>query len=205
MPLQNRVAPDGSLYATSARGTLMGNRGKLHDEAKQVVRSMTTKGWVICSLSHKGIKRELMSNSYTELFFLDEVTALAAGHRPCNDCMKAKFKEFKTLWLSANEHENLKDNKMSSVDNVMHKQRYLRGSKVTYFDEVHALPSGVIFRVDNKFYLKYENQFFLWSFDGYTLVNGIFEGQVEVITPKSTVNAIESGYEPSVHSSANTN
>lgn len=85
----------------------------------------------------------------------------------------------------------------------MHKQRYLRGNKATYFDEVHALPSGVIFRVDEKFYLKYENQFFLWYFDVYTLIKGIFEGLVEMITPKSTVNMIKSGYKASVHSSVN--
>jgi hypothetical protein len=83
VPLQNRVAPGGEIIATSARGTVLGNRGILHDENKQIVRTSRNTVWLICRLEFNGRKRELMSpGSYTELFFLDEAVALAAGHRP---------------------------------------------------------------------------------------------------------------------------
>ncbi|MGV0795015.1 hypothetical protein [Mycolicibacterium sp. XJ1819] len=92
MPLQNRVTPVGDIIATAARGTLMGNRGILHDDARQLVRTSRNTMWLICRLEFKGRRRELMSpGSYTELFFLDEAVALAAGHRPCGECRRAQY------------------------------------------------------------------------------------------------------------------
>lgn len=100
MTLQNRVQPDGRITDTPMRGMLMGNRGILHDDAMRLGKARwKSKAWIACVLSFKGRKRELMApRRYTELFFLDEAVALAAGHRPCFECRKAEAKTFKALW-----------------------------------------------------------------------------------------------------------
>ena len=95
MPLQNRVTPGGELIATSARGTLMGNRGILHDDNKEIVRTSRNMMWLICRLEFKGRRRPLMSpGTYTELFFLDEAVALSAGHRPCGECRRSQYRSY---------------------------------------------------------------------------------------------------------------
>ena len=124
MPLQNRVNPTGEIVINSSRGLYMGNRGKLHNDNKQIISAYKNQCWVTCLLEFKGRKRELMSkNTYTELFFLDEATALSAGHRPCGECRRGRFKEFKEKWLKANS-ELLEDNKptISNIDKIIHKQ-----------------------------------------------------------------------------------
>ena len=85
MSLPNRVNPFGELFATPARGTLMGNRGGvIHNAAQQIVRQYRSRQWITCKLEFKGRRRKVMTPGlYTELFFLDEAVALAAGHRPC--------------------------------------------------------------------------------------------------------------------------
>ena len=98
MPLQNRVTPYGDIIAVSARGTLMGNRGRLHDAIGRVVRRQVSSysAWVTCLLAFKGRRRTVMApGRYTELFFLDEATALSAGHRPCGECRRADYRRFK--------------------------------------------------------------------------------------------------------------
>src|ERR1035438_2779229 len=99
MPLQNRVAPSGEIFA-SARGTFMGNRGgAIHNDGRQIVRQYASRRWITCLLEFKGRRRTVMSpNRYTELFFLDEAVALAAGHRPCAECRRARFNAFKQAW-----------------------------------------------------------------------------------------------------------
>ncbi len=96
MPLQNRVDPWGELVAVSARGLLMGNRGgRIHDsEQKLGHRRWASRRWIACEMSFKGRRRTIWGDSYTELFFLDEVTALAAGHRPCFECRRTEAKAF---------------------------------------------------------------------------------------------------------------
>ena len=101
-PKQNRVTPYGELVSNSERGMFMGNRGILHDENQSINHPMKWKSisWIYCSLSYKGKKREIMgTGKYTELFFLDEATALAAGHRPCFRCLREKNQEFFKIWL----------------------------------------------------------------------------------------------------------
>lgn len=89
MPLQNRVTPTGAVIAAAGRGTFMGNRGILHDDTGRIVRASRNRAWLICRLDFKGRRRELMRpGTYTELFFLDEAVALAAGHRPCGECRR---------------------------------------------------------------------------------------------------------------------
>lgn len=202
MPLQNRVAPNGELHAVSSRGMFMGNKGRLHNDNKEIVKKSGWNGWVICSLSHKGIKRELMSStSYTELFFLDEATALAAGHRPCRSCLKDKFVEFKQRWLEANINDSTKSGLMSDVDKFNHKERYHRGSKVTYQDNMLNLPNGTFIEKDNNYYLIWNEAKYLWSFDGYKSKSDLIDCHVTVLTPKSFVAVLADGYQPELHSS----
>src|SRR5262249_14796555 len=101
MPLQNRVDPYGQLQAVEARGAWMGNRGVLHNDAKRIVASWRSTRWITCVLEFKERRREVfMSHRYTELFFLDEATSLAAGHRPCAECRRSRYKEFCAAWAA---------------------------------------------------------------------------------------------------------
>src|SRR5262245_37465472 len=100
MPLQNRVTPFGEIVAVPERGTLMGNRGVLHNDAGRIVRSYQVRRWIACRTTFRGRRRQLLQpHSYTELFFLDEATAFAAGHRPCAECRHTDYQRFKTAWM----------------------------------------------------------------------------------------------------------
>ncbi len=109
MPLQNRVDPFGNLLRTPARGTMMGNRGgALHNSEREIVRSYKSRRWIACVLEFKGRRRTVMSERrYTELFFLDEAVAFAAGHRPCAECRRERFNAFKEAWRRARGLDNL--------------------------------------------------------------------------------------------------
>jgi len=102
MPLRNRVTPFGDLVAVPDRGALMGNRGVLHDDERRIVRFSQGRRWIACLTDVKGRRRPLMTpGRYTELFFLDEATALAAGHRPCWECRRADALRFRDAWARA--------------------------------------------------------------------------------------------------------
>ena len=202
VPLQNRVDPAGQLHAVFSRGMFMGNKGRLHNDNKEIVKkSGGTTGWVICALSHKGIKRELMAHGkYTELFFLDEATALAAGHRPCNDCLKEKYASFKQHWLDANCNEKTASI-MSDINKINQKERYFRGSKVTYVDNMRSLPDGTFIEYEGQYFLVKGGYKYLWSFDEYTNKSDLISSDVTVLTPCTFVNVLAGGYMPKVHSS----
>lgn len=104
MTLQNRVDPSGRLCAVQSRGMLMGNRGILHNDRNEIIKPRAHKAWVTCLLEYKGIKRPkpFSKGSYSELFFLDEATAFAAGHLPCAYCQRARHLAFKASWVRAN-------------------------------------------------------------------------------------------------------
>ena len=125
MPRQNRVTPFSSIVAVSARGTLTGNRGCLHDDRQNIRRLFQGTRWIICLLDFKGRKRKLMTpGHYTELFFLDEATALAAGHRPCAECQRERFTRFRDLWVTANPE--LADSSRAAatvMDAAIHRER----------------------------------------------------------------------------------
>src|ERR1700732_822885 len=100
MARQNRVTPAGDVIATPERGTFLGNRGVLHDDQGRIKRAWQLKRWIVCVLEFKGRRRAVMTpGRYTELFFLDEATALAAGHRPCAECRRERFNAFREAWL----------------------------------------------------------------------------------------------------------
>src|SRR5262245_10377094 len=124
MPLQNRVTPTGEIIADPARGTLMGNRGgPLHRPDQTLgARRWVSKAWICCRLEFKGRRRQVMSpGKYTELFFLDEATALAAGHRPCFECRRAEAEQFARLWAKVHgAHDRAR---AGDMDRVLHAER----------------------------------------------------------------------------------
>ncbi len=121
MPRQNRVNPFGEIIATQDRGMFMGNRGVLHDQEGRIQRAWQGKRWLVCVLEFRGRKPQVMSpGHYTELFFLDEATALAAGHRPCAECRRERFNAFRDAWrLAEDSHPPTAD----EIDNRLHAER----------------------------------------------------------------------------------
>src|SRR5215213_2819224 len=124
MPRQNRVSPFGDLLAVQERGTFMGNRGILHDDARHIRRAWQGKRWISCVLEFRGRKRPVMApGRYTELFFLDEATALAAGHRPCNECRPERLAAFKHAWAAGVEGQPGMRLLVTHLDPVLHRDR----------------------------------------------------------------------------------
>ncbi|EOD5215689.1 hypothetical protein [Pseudomonas aeruginosa] len=205
--LQNRVDPSGQLHAVSDRGALMGNRGILHNAENQIIRPWAHKSWVTCLLSYKNIKRSkpFSAGNYSELFFLDEATAFAAGHRPCSYCQRERSKLFKAAWLNANapctEHSDIS---MPKLDAQLHKERSLRGgTKITYQESAGTLPKGAMFAHNGSFFLASENGYLPWTFSGYgSAIDLSPTTSVSVLTPKSIVAAFTHGFQPYLHPSA---
>jgi hypothetical protein len=209
MPLQNRVSPFSTLTATPERGSWTGNRGVIHNADKEIVRNHTVKYWITCELKYKDFQRKVMtSNRWTELFFLDEATAFAAGHRPCGFCRNPDFKRFKSLWLLANsERYGLEANvKMDIIDNFIHQERLdTNGSQKTFKAVLNTLPDGIFiaFGDTEKAFLWYQQNLYEWSFSGYTKILEFVQNQeVDVLTPLSYVEVFKVGYLPQIHSSA---
>ena len=200
MPLQNRVSPSGELLADNARGSWLGNRGILHNEKKEIIRPWKHKNWVLCQLNFKERKREVFSqNSYSELFFLDEATALSAGHRPCASCRRQRFDEFKQAWEAA----QLSELKVDEIDKVLHQDRSIRGGKkVTYNEKLDNLPNGVFVELEGKPWLIWRNELHEWHPDGYRARAEIYgDLNVTVLTPKCMVEIINAGFIPQVDES----
>jgi hypothetical protein len=202
MPLQNRVDPFGRLHAVPARGTLMGNRGILHDDHRTVVRSHAHQNWVSCTLSHKNVRRIVMApRRYTELFFLDEATALAAGHRPCATCRRADYRAFTRLWERVHGGAEAGRTLPHTIDRILHRARIARGQKVTYEAPVEALPDGTIFMGSEGPLLAWQGRAYRWSFEGYGPASSLPQGMVQVLTPEPLVAMLAKGYRPQVHPS----
>ncbi|MFH6770266.1 hypothetical protein V8G56_16065 [Gaetbulibacter aquiaggeris] len=205
MPYQNKVDPWGQINAVKSRGMFLGNRGMLHNTSKEIVSVHKIKGWVTCLLEFKGRKREIMApNTYTELFFLDEATAFSAGHRPCAECRRERYNEFKEKWLSANSHL-LEGNKptIANIDKVIHQERLHKKEKITYSTNFGALPDGTMIRRDSNAYLIWKNKLYLWTFSGYSLADIKIEKNdvVKVLTPKSYVKMFSNNFVPIIHDS----
>jgi hypothetical protein len=186
---------------------LLGNRGIIHNHTREIVAQWRTKAWITCQLAWKGWRRTIMGpGSWTELFFLDEATAFAAGHRPCAYCRRARFSEFKTAWLAANPAViPAVTLRIAEIDNVLHTQRARRGGgKVTYEEELKALPDGTMVELDAAAYLVWGRQLLKWSFNGYSRreTPRPSERTVRVLTPASIVRTFCNGFRPDVHESA---
>jgi hypothetical protein len=206
MPLQNRVNPFSVITSTPERGAWTGNRGVIHNERKEIVRNFAVKYWITCVLDYKGKRRVVMSpNRWTELFFLDEATAFAAGHRPCGFCRHADFKRFKNLWIVANgKRYGLEGNpKMDVIDALIHQERLdENGFQKTFKAELSTLPNGTFIAFDalSNAYLWYDKKLFEWAFKGYSEVKEFDKNQeVLVLTPLSYVNVFRAGYVPQVN------
>ncbi len=200
--MQNRVDPFGNIISTKARGAWMGNRGKLHNDKKEIKHSFKLKAWLICKLEFNGRKRQVMgSNTYTELFFFDEATAFAAGHRPCFECRRQDFNAFKNAWLEANSgYRFTMQTSIQSIDNILHKERMNNdGSKKTYEEDINSLPDGSFISLDSDAYLLFDNEMYLWSPFGYKKFQPKITGKVTVLTPRSIVNTFIKGYKPQIN------
>jgi len=202
MHLQNRVTPFGDIVATNARGTMMGNRGGcFHDNARTLKRRRwATRCWITCVLDFRNRQRTVMTpNRYTELFFLDEATALAAGHRPCAECRRVDFNRYATLW---NKIRNLDGRAhVRDMDPVLHRER--RASAADSGNIVVAVldqPDGTFVAIDNKAYLVWNKRLWRWSFNGYEATgNKTSTTPATLLTPPATRDILAAGYTPLIH------
>ncbi|HEU5115451.1 MAG TPA: hypothetical protein VFT74_02125 [Isosphaeraceae bacterium] len=209
MPRQNRVTPFGELVTVTERGTMMGNRGVLHDHEGRIRRPWQVKRWLICRLNFKERHRQVMApDRYTELFFLDEATGLAAGHRPCVECRRSRFLEFRDAWASGgSQNPDSESIKVATIDVQLHSERVgPNRSKRTFVSNLNELPDGVMVLLgeeSNTPYLIWQGQLLAWTPGGYEdRLPRPCSGTVRVLTPASTVQAIRKGYVPEVHQSA---
>jgi hypothetical protein len=198
MPLQNRVTPFGEIVAVAGRGSMMGNRGVLHDEQRRIVRTTQVKRWIACVLEFRGRKRTVMTpRSYTELFFLDEATALAAGHRPCAECRNADYKRFKALWASLFGGAADAD----SIDAVLHAERLDGRKKRVWRADIRTLPDGTYVSIDGVARIVWAGELVAWGDGGYgDRLRCSAYGDLDVLTPRSIVAVLKAGYRPNVHS-----
>jgi hypothetical protein len=207
MPLQNRVDPYGKLHAVEARGAWMGNRGILHDDANRVVAPWRLKRWITCALSFRGRQRQVFApHRYSELFFLDEATSFSAGHRPCAECRRERYNEFRAAWIAANAVGMPNRNPgADDIDAALHSERAVRGGgKRTWQAEPGGLPSGTIIEHGGHPHLILAGKLWPWSFSGYgePLPANTAAAQVTVLTPRSIVRVFKTGFRPQVHASA---
>jgi hypothetical protein len=203
MPLQNRVSPFGEIVATAHRGRFTGNRGIIHDSATKTLltRRWSSKAWITCVCEFRGRQRELMGGrSWTELFFLDEATSLAAGHRPCFYCRRAEAEAFCDAWAKGNGREKPYAPEM---DAVLHHERL--DGRMKRFHPLRKpalrLPDGAIVTTNGDSYLIAKGETWLWSFAGYRRVS-VNLSDAKLLTPPSIVNALRAGYPVQIDPSA---
>jgi hypothetical protein len=202
MPLQNRVTPTGDIIATPHRGMFTGNRGIIHDPAtRTLTRRWASQAWLTCVCEFKGRRREVMGGrSWTELFFLDEATALAAGHRPCFFCRRDDAVRFRAAWEESNgvRHVLARD-----IDAVLHRERLSGGKKRLHPLPVSLaeLPDGAMVQEGTESFLIVQGRALLWSPAGYYKAQDAVKDAM-LLTPPSTLRALSAGYRPVLHTSA---
>ena len=200
MPLQNRVTPFGEIVAIEQRGLFLGNRGIIHDPATRTLltRRWTNKAWIICRCEFRGVRRKVMSRrSWTELFFLDEATALSAGHRPCYFCRREAALQFAAAWARAHGLERAG---ATEIDARLHEQRLQnRAQRIHPLRGAPAdLPDGAMVVSSGHAYLVARGQAFRWCESGYAapLLLPRADG---LLTPPSTVATLRAGYRCTLH------
>ncbi len=192
-PLQNRVDPYGELFAKSARGALMGNRGgRFHRRDRTLGRRRwASKQWIACLCAFKGRRRPVWGESYTELFFLDEVTALAAGHRPCFECRRAEAEAFRRAFGEGARVS------APDMDAIHHRERLDHGTKRLWEARFERLPDGAMIEWGGRAFVVLGEAILPWSFDGYGVPQARPRaGLARVLTPPSIVRALAAGYSP---------
>jgi hypothetical protein len=203
MPLQNRVDPFGELNATPSRGSLFGNRGgRFHTDAKTLTRRRwASRQWICCVLDFKGRQRDVWGRYYTELFFLDEPTALAAGHRPCFECRRKDAEAFAEAWRKARKFAARPY--ADEMDEVLHQERLDGRAKRMHKSRIETLPDGAFITLDGEPYAVRSDELLRWTTDGYTTRTPRPHGTtVDVLTPPSILAVLAAGYRPRWHPSA---
>jgi hypothetical protein len=194
--LPNRVDPFGALVAAEARGAWLGNRGgRFHCERTRTVpgRPWATKQWICCVLAFKGRSRQVWGHGYTELFFRDEATALAAGHRPCFECRRADAVAFAAAWARA---MGTPPPRAPEMDAVLHAERLDRRAKRLHRMRIEELPDGAIVALDGGAWLVRGAALTPWSFSGLGGEVMRPDGTADVLTPPSIIAAMRAGYVP---------
>src|SRR4051812_2258661 len=203
MPLQNRVTPTGDIISTPHRGLFTGNRGIIHDPATKTLlrKRWSSPAWITCLCEFRGWRRPVMARrSWTELFFLDEATAFAAGHRPCFFCRRDDARRFRAAWETGYGVSGVS---AKAMDAVLHRERLERGKK-----RLHALPmplaelpDGAMVQQGEESFLVMQGRPLLWSPTGYVRANRQLD-DAKLLTPPSTLRAMSAGYQPSLHVTA---
>ena len=202
MPLPNRIRPDGGLFADPSRGTLFGNRGgRFHDPATRAPprRTHASRQWICCVLAFKGRRRTVWGQGYTELFFCDEVTALAAGHRPCVECRRADAHAYRAALMRG--YGMAETPLFPEIDRLLDGER--RDGRVKRFHELPAegLPNGAVIAQGDAFLALEGGAALLWSPSGYVARLDRPSGLVSVATPPASLAALANGYQPIWHPS----
>jgi hypothetical protein len=202
MPLQNRVTPFGEIVAISQRGMFTGNRGIIHDPATKTLldRRWTNKAWLICSCEYKGVRRMVMGGrSWTELFFLDEAVAFAAGHRPCFFCRREAAERFRGCWATAKG--GLRPS-AKAIDAILHHERLERSRKRLHPipAPLTALPDGAMVAAAGSAFTLCAGRAHRWTNEGYAPSERLRHADA-LLTPPSTLLTFRAGYRPVLHPS----
>ena len=189
-PLANRVDPFGELHSVAARGAWLGNRGgRFHRDDKTLgARRWASRQWIACLCEFKGRKREVWGPGYTELFFLDEPTALAAGHRPCFECRREDAVRFR---------DALGEGRLSvaEMDARLQEERLDGRAKRSHRRPVDSLPDGAFIAIEGRAYVLRGDALFRWSFEGYgPPLPRPLSGDVDALTPPTMLRALAAGY-----------
>jgi hypothetical protein len=203
MSLQNRVTPTGEIIATPHRGMFTGNRGIIHDPATKTLlrKRWASPAWLTCVCEFRGWRRKVMGrSSWTELFFLDEATALAAGHRPCFFCRRDDATRFRAAWEEGNGASKLR---AGDIDAVLHRERLDHGRTRLHPlpMPVKDLPDGAMVQARDESYLIVQGRALVWSAAGYR-EPAASVAEAMLLTPPSTLRALAAGYRPVLHESA---
>ena len=199
MALQNRVTPLNELIADPARGLVYGNRGCLHDDTGAIRRRYATRRWIACRLEFKGWHRHplLQPGKFTELFFLDEATAFAAGHRPCALCRREDYDRFTDVWRTLHPEQRGAD----AIDGQLHDERFDTAARAQRHHEADLddLPDGSFVLRDGGPWLVREHELLRWSPAGYDARAPRPAGtQAAVITPPSLLAVLQAGWRGAV-------
>jgi hypothetical protein len=203
MPLQNRVDPFGELFATPARGLFFGNRGgKFHrDDRTLGARRHVTRAWICCQLKFKGRQRKVWGRGYTELFFLDEVTALAAGHRPCFECRWHDAQAFADAWAKSRMLRTRP--RAAEMDRILHPERLDVRSKRKHRMPIDGLPDGAFIELDGAAWAVRGGALLRWTPSGYdTRKRRPKKIAADVLTPPAILSVLSAGFSPKWHPSA---
>jgi hypothetical protein len=198
MPRHNRATPLGEIIADPARGLVYANRGVLHDAHGEIRRRWGVRRWIACRLQFKGRRRSplMMPGRYTELFFLDEATALAAGHRPCGECRYEDYRRFSELWQQLHPGQvgaDAMDDQLHS-ERVDSKTREQRRHELPWAD----LPDGTFVLDDERPWLVRGAELLEWTPAGYVAARRTrpSTGTAVALTPPSLIALLRAGWEP---------